>query len=190
MSYYQEILLLPDEETPASFLWSKVFTQLHIGFADWKNRTGRQPFAVSFPDYARKRLGRKIRLITPKAEDLEGFDSGRWLERFRDYTRISPIHPVPDTITGWAVFDRWHEQKVMPSRIHRYIRRHPECTYEEAEKILSRQNPDKIPPFIWMKSLTNRGKFCLFIQKKPAAGETLGELSSYGLSPDHAVPEF
>lgn len=189
MPYYQEICLFPDEETPCSFLWTKVFTQLHIGFADWKNHTGHQPFAVSFPDYTRKSLGRQIRLFAPQAEALEGFNAARWLTRLMDYIRLSPVQPVPEN-TGWAVYDRWHEQKIMPTRIRRYVRRHPEYTYEDAEKRLNRQNPQEIPPFIWMNSLSNQGKFCLFIQKKPAQNENTGEITSYGLSHDHTVPEF
>ena len=37
MEYYQEITLLPCAEVSLAFLWTKVFTQLHIAFADEKN---------------------------------------------------------------------------------------------------------------------------------------------------------
>ena len=41
MLYYQEITLLPDAETSVNFLWTKVFTQLHIALADRKNKQSR-----------------------------------------------------------------------------------------------------------------------------------------------------
>lgn len=191
MLYYQEATLLPDEETPYSFLWTKVFTQLHIGFADWINHKGTQPFAVAFPDYTRKKLGGRIRVIAPAKEDLEGFEAARRLERLTDYVRLSPVRPVPeDQISGWAVYARWHEEKVMPCRIRRYVKRHPETTYDEAAAVLTRRNPKGIPPFIWMKSLTNRSRFCLFIEKKPVEAETAGPIGSYGLSDTRSVPDF
>ena len=51
MEYYQEITLLPCAEVSLAFLWTKVFTQLHIAFADEKNKSGHNPYAVSFPEY-------------------------------------------------------------------------------------------------------------------------------------------
>lgn len=38
MKYYQDITLLPDTEIPLHFLLSKVFSQIHLEFADVKNR--------------------------------------------------------------------------------------------------------------------------------------------------------
>lgn len=55
---------------------------------------------------------------------------------------------------------------------------------------LTRRNPRSIPPFIWMKSLTNRSRFCLFIEKKPVEAETAGPIGSYGLSDTRSVPDF
>ena len=43
MEYYQEITLLPCAEVSLAFLWTKVFTQLHIAFADEKNKSGHFP---------------------------------------------------------------------------------------------------------------------------------------------------
>lgn len=40
MEYYQEITLLPCAEVSLAFLWTKVFTQLHIAFADEKIKAG------------------------------------------------------------------------------------------------------------------------------------------------------
>lgn len=59
MEYYQEITLLPCAEVSLAFLWTKVFTQLHIAFADEKNKSGHNPYAVSFPEYRETDLGEK-----------------------------------------------------------------------------------------------------------------------------------
>lgn len=59
MEYYQEITLLPCAEVSLAFLWTKVFTQLHIAFADEKNKSGHNPYAVSFPEYRETGLGEK-----------------------------------------------------------------------------------------------------------------------------------
>ena len=40
MNFYQEITLIPDAEISPYFLWSKVYTQLHIALADVKNQHG------------------------------------------------------------------------------------------------------------------------------------------------------
>ena len=64
LSYYQEITLLPDEETPAFFLMSKVFLQIHLVLGHWKNHTGTQPFGIS--PVRRKKSGRKNQDICRK----------------------------------------------------------------------------------------------------------------------------
>ena len=50
MEYYREITLLPDAEVPLYFLWTKVYSRLHIAFADRKNKFS-TVYAVSFPEY-------------------------------------------------------------------------------------------------------------------------------------------
>ena len=70
LSYYQEITLLPDEETPAFFLMSKVFLQIHLVLGHWKNHTGTQPFGISFPQYGEKSLGVKIRMYPDAGQKI------------------------------------------------------------------------------------------------------------------------
>ena len=66
MEYYQEITLLPCAEVSLAFLWTKVFTQLHIAFADEKNKSGHVPYAISFPEYEEKGLERKYVYLQEK----------------------------------------------------------------------------------------------------------------------------
>ena len=71
MNYYQDITLIPDGEVSLSFLWTKVFTQLHLALAEEKRREGMVKTALAFPAYQDKGLGNKIRIFAPSAELLE-----------------------------------------------------------------------------------------------------------------------
>ncbi len=51
MNWYQEITLIDQDEISLYFIWSKVYTQLHIAFAEHSNEQGRISFGVSFPQY-------------------------------------------------------------------------------------------------------------------------------------------
>ena len=51
MNFYQEITLIPDAEISPYFLWSKVYTQLHIALAHVKNQHGVDGIGISFPNY-------------------------------------------------------------------------------------------------------------------------------------------
>lgn len=51
MKYYLELKLLPDDDISAHFLLAKVYTQLHIAFAEIKNAEHKINIGVSFPQY-------------------------------------------------------------------------------------------------------------------------------------------
>lgn len=191
MQYYQEITLIPDAEISVNFLWTKVFTQLHIAFADRLNRTGTMDLAVSFPEYQEHSLGSKIRLIAESQETLEAFAVSRILSRYADYVHFTGIRPVRENrISGWAVYSRWQPKGALPGRARRYAKRHADTTYEEALQLLKQKKIKNYPPYIKMQSLTNGRGFSLFIKKKQAEKASGGTVSAYGLSRDHAVPEF
>ena len=40
MNYYQEIQLLPNGEVSLAFLWTKMFTQLHLALVEEQRREG------------------------------------------------------------------------------------------------------------------------------------------------------
>lgn len=191
MQYYQEITLLPDAETSRSFLWTKVFTQLHIAFADWKNRHGAMDFAVSFPEYGAETLGSKIRLMAETEEALTAFDAGRVLARLSDYVHLTRVRPIPARrVRGWAIYSRWQEEGALPSRARRYARRHADVSYEKALRLLDKGKPKTVPPYVWMKSFTSGQVFRLFIKKDEAQEDGRGVIGTYGLSHGYAVPEF
>ena len=51
MEYYQELTILPDPEISPYFIWTKLYTQLHIALADLYNTQGISSIGVSFPNY-------------------------------------------------------------------------------------------------------------------------------------------
>ena len=81
MNYYQDITLIPDGEVSLSFLWTKVFTQLHLALVEEKRREGMVKTALAFPAYQDKGLGNKIRILAPSAEQLERLHLEQGLER-------------------------------------------------------------------------------------------------------------
>lgn len=191
MLYYQEITLLPDAETSVNFLWTKVFTQLHIALADRKNKQSRVDIAVSFPEYGENTLGTKMRILAESEETLEEFLARKVLRRFSDYVHITGIRPVRlKLIRGWSIYSRWQPDGTAERKARRYVRRHEGVTYEEARKLLKEKKADDYPPYIQMQSLSNKKEFSLFIEKKDAGEGQKGIIGTYGLSREQAVPEF
>ena len=74
MKYYQEITLIPDAEIPPDFLWTKVYAQIHLAFADRENIDHKQIYGVSFPEYADESMGEKARVFAPEEADLKKLD--------------------------------------------------------------------------------------------------------------------
>lgn len=191
MEYYQEITLLPDAETSLPFLWTKVFTQLHIAFADWKNKTGHMDFAVSFPEYGETTLGSKLRLMSETEEVLNAFHAEQALKRLRDYVHLTRVRPVPRRrIRGWSLYSRWQAERALPSRARRYARRHTGVSEADAMRLLDRGKRTAFPPFIQMRSLSSGQRFSLFIQRQTKDKEARGPIGAYGLSSLQTVPEF
>lgn len=54
MEYYQEITLRPGPEIPLNFLWTKVYTQIHLALVAQKDTPEGGSFGVSFPEYTVK----------------------------------------------------------------------------------------------------------------------------------------
>ena len=97
MKYYQEITLIPDAEIPPDFLWTKVYAQIHLAFADRENIDHKQIYGVSFPEYADESMGEKARVFAPEEADLKKLDLKKALRRLSDYVHITSIREVPDT---------------------------------------------------------------------------------------------
>ncbi|MEY4210368.1 MAG: type CRISPR-associated endoribonuclease Cas6/Csy4 [Pseudomonadota bacterium] len=206
MRFYLEITLLPNPEVGIHFLWSKVFQQIHLGLVEMQNDQKQQPIGVSFPEYVTGEkcsvLGGKLRLFAEDEATLVKFDAAKWLSRLSDYVHCTSIRPVPDQLTGYAIYQRQQPKTNKERLARRYAKRH-KLDFETALNgtvVLRDQStqfrycdmpqPTIKTPFIRLQSLSREQTFCLWIKKTLVSEPATGHYSSYGLSATAAVPEF
>ena len=194
MKCYLEITLLPNPEVGINFLWSKVFQQIHLGLVEMQDEQGRVPIGVSFPDYVtgekQSVLGGKLRLFAKDEATLSRFNASQWLSRLSDYVHCTSIRPVPEKLTGYAIYQREQPKTSKERLARRYAKRHNE-DYDTAVLRYSSMVYKTIAlPFIRLKSLSGNKEFCLWIKKTEVAELSGTAFGSYGLSAVSTVPEF
>lgn len=194
MRFYLEITLLPNPGIGINFLWSKVFQQIHLGLVEMQDEQGRIPVGVSFPEYKTGEkysvLGRKLRLLAGEEAALGRFDAVRRLSRLSDYVHCTGIRPVPEKLTGYAIYQRQQPKTGSERLARRYAKRH-NVDYDTALARYSAMPHKTIAtPFIHLKSLSGDQEFCLWIKKTVVAELSGRTFSSYGLSAASSVPEF
>lgn len=198
MQFYQEITLLEQEEIPIHFLWSKLYTQLHLAFVEQKDEQEKIPFGVSFPQYRLKAdkkigfLGEKIRIFAHSTAELEQLNLNKWLERLTDYVHITSSREIPlGKVTGFAIYSRAVPKDSVEKRIaHQAQRRNISITEAEAYFKDHEYNTTLAEPFISLKSLSGQHLFKLHIKKTLADKANMGKFGTYGLSKTITVPEF
>lgn len=203
MQYYIELTLLPNEDTSAYFLWSKVYTQLHIAFAEHSNEQGRISFGVSFPQYRMNEqkkigfLGTKIRVFASSENQLQRLNLGKWLERLIDYVHIIQPREVPQAkVTVHANYYRVNPKMSIEERIvHQAQRRN--ISLDEAKQHFKQYIEQPIiEPYVSLKSLSAKREqnidrpYRLYIGKSLVDEAKDGEFGTYGLSRTTTVPEF
>ena len=188
MNCYQEITLIPDDVgVSVSFLWSKVFFQLHLLLANEKEKRGKGIFAVSFPQYQEKTLGNKVRIWAENQEDLEALNIQHVLHRFQGYIHITSVRNIGKK-HGWAIYKRYQPDSSIYQKAKRYSKRH-NISYEEACNIMKSKKREQYP-YIQLHSASNQQKFSLFIKKIVVDEKHIQSFSAYGLSTNSTVPEF
>lgn len=204
MKFYQEITLIDQAEISPYFIWSKVYTQLHIALAGIKDESDKVGIGVSFPQYifeekienqkAKINLGKKLRLFAESEDDLKKLDIRRWLERLDDYVHITSIREVPSDIKGYAIYKR-KQVKTNAQRLARHRVKRGDIGFDEA--LARYKNVVTITnlPYIEMKSLStsdqqSEKRFKLFIEKQSSEKSESQVFSTYGLSSKSSVPEF
>jgi CRISPR-associated endonuclease Csy4 len=206
MNQYIEITLLPNTGMNLFSLWSKVFQQIHLGLVEMQNDQKQVPIGISFPEYVTgdkcSVLGGKLRLFAQDEATLAKLDTAKWLSRLSDYVHCTSIRPVPDKLTGYAIYQRQQPKTNKERLARRYAKRH-KVDFETALngtvvlrdqstqfRYCDMQQPTIKPPFIRLQSLSSKQTFCLWIKKALVSEPTAGHYSSYGLSATAAVPEF
>jgi CRISPR-associated endonuclease Csy4 len=199
MTFYQELTLLPDElsqecdDVGIHFLWSKIYTQLHLALVEMKDEHGQTPIGVSFVNYQgqgkQSLLGNKLRVFAPSSVELEQLNPTKWLTRFTDYVHLTSIKNVPDEHSHLVV-SRVQTPASQSNKARRYAKRH-DMSLEAAEKLYEGYQPkSKNLAFIQLKSLSSAHDFVLCIQQSPAQFNQVGTFSTYGLSSTSTVPHW
>ena len=194
MRFYLEITLLPNPEIGINFLWSKLFQQIHLGLVEMQDDQGKIPIGVSFPEYITGEkcslLGGKLRLFAHDETTLSRFNANQWLARLSDYVHCTGIRPVPEKLTGYAIYQREQPKTSNERLARRYAKRH-NVDYDTALMRYSEKAHKSIAtPFIRLKSLSGNQEFCLWIKKIVVKERSGATFSSYGLSAVSSVPEF
>ena len=187
--FYQEITILPDPEISPYFIWTKLYTQLHIALADLYNTQGISSIGVSFPNYKFEQkgdkvfatLGDKLRIFAPNEADLQVLNLEKWLERLTDYVHVKSVKPVP-TDTGYVTVRRYRgkslERKAKDYAKYNDISLDKATEYCQAHKLGS-----LMPyPFVQMTSQDNGHNYRLSILQEPAEQPVAGSFNTYGIN--------
>ena len=197
MTYYIELTLIDNPDFSSFELWSKVYTQLHIAFAEQADEQGKIAYGVSFPKYRliqQKKLGYlgdKIRIFADSVEALEQLNLTHWLARLQDYVHILSARKVPeDKINGYATYFKVNPKLTVEQRVVHQAERRGISIEEAQEHFKALDLTETFEPYINMKSHTNDMNFRLIIGKKCIDEANIGKFGSYGLSRTSTVPEF
>lgn len=202
MKYYLDITLLPDADITLSFIWQKVYQQVHIALVDNKVRENESAVALAFPRYGDKAfpLGNQLRLLAETQEQLSKLNIQRWLNRLQDYVHIKPIKVVPGSVTQ-VCFVRQHVKG--QARIKKNMQYKAQYWAEKSGQSIeaclltlekSKPQGESALPVIWLESQESKkrnanAKFPLFIKKVEVEGKQKGTLNCYGLSVSHKSVE-
>lgn len=203
MNYYQELTLIRQMDVDRYFIWSKLYTQLHLALVKMKDSEEKVSIGISFPEYFYNDqdqngfLGSKLRIFAESEDVLKQLDLAKCLERLNDYIHLSEIKPVPEKIKGHAIYQR-QRSKSNIERLARRKARRQGIKPEEALMLLGNFKEEKLNvPFVNVQSWSTREKdsdpprkFKLFIAKKMMAQPVFGKFCLYGLSSSATVPEF
>lgn len=213
MKFYLEITLLPNPEVGIHFLWSKVYQQIHLGLVEMQDGQGRVPIGVAFPEYVRGDkygvLGGKLRLFAEHEATLSEFNTRHWLARLSDYVHCTNIRPVPEKLSGYAIYQREQPKTSKERLARRYAKRHgmdlvtalhstidltvkppSDAAYKTQFRYCEMPQKAVTTPFIRLQSLSGGQTFCLWIKKTVVAGPSGATFSRYGLSAVSTVPDF
>lgn len=193
MWFYQEVILQPTEDIAISFLWAKVYRQIHLALVNSKDAQGVIRCGVAFPEYSdvQPTLGRTLRLLASEESDLQHLNLTDALKHLApDYVKIKAIHPVPiRACKGFVTYSRYQPEAAAARKARRYAKRHS-VSIENAQKIFPVATNKTRYPYIQLESMSNHHRFSLFIQKQEAVEHPCEGFSAYGFSRRSSVPDF
>lgn len=194
MKFYQELTLIPDAELSLHFIWSKLYTQLHLALVEKQYQQEQVSIGVSFPGYEQTErgvfLGKKLRLFAEDEATLQQLDLSKWLACLSDYVHYTGIRAVPARASSFAMYQRYQPKSNVERLARRYAKRH-DVTIEQALAGYRKYKEERSHlPFICLKSLSTEHHFKLFITKQTVSQLINKGFNTYGLSSISSVPEF
>ena len=207
MKYYQELTLLPNDEVSPYFIWSKLYTQLHLALVEMQDANAQIPIGVSFPEYkvgeskgkAFMLLGSKLRIFAQGEATLTKLNLPKWLARLEDYVHIKSIKPVPENVQNHLIVSRYRPKANIELVARRIVKRKQITldlaiaylnTVDEAKQLKGYVQDWEPFPYIQMKSLSGKQDFSLCISQTTVDEIKGGVFSTYGLSSQSTVPHW
>lgn len=220
MNYYQEITIIKSPEISPYFIWTKLYTQVHLALVELTKATygegaTQSDVGVSFPEYAcfDKNgetiviLGSKLRIFAKTEAELQQLNLNKWCRRLLDYVHIKSISEVGNKAAGYVVVKRFRQEKNLDSKTRNFAKKHNK-TFEEVkasriahiakkysineEDARQRYENPKLEkrPFIKMESLKEKHPFSLEIEQFSTESAQKGVFNTYGLSTKTTVPHW
>lgn len=199
MNYYQDIILLPDEEIDIAFIRNKTYDKLHKAMYDLNSKN----IGISFPNtYKDKdkylKLGDTIRLHGSK-ESLEKLQKLNYLSSLSDYSKISKILPIPSEIKAYQVISRIR-QTMNESKLRKRVAYQKEkgiLKTEDEAKAYIKQYKNKMfekslkEPYLEIPSTSTKNRYRIYLNFKELQDkENIGEFNQFGISKETTVPIF
>ena len=200
LKYYVDITLLPNEEDNLSFIWQKIYAQMHLALVGIKDENNSVDIGFSFPFYHNHLfpIGDVLRILANSKKKLELLDINKCLNKLEGYIYIGKIKEVPNDIKMYASFSRKQFKSNAEIRrlAKRYAKRNAVSEEEALENFkLTEEKYTKLKeknglPFINIKSLSTGNNVKIFISKEEVKKEELGRFNTFGLSKTATVPIF
>ena len=206
MHYYIELTLIKDSEISPYFIWSKLYTQLHLALVEMQDTNAQVPIGVSFPEHKmgeskdkKPLLGSKLRIFAQDEATLTKLNLPKWLARLEDYVHIKSIKPVPENVQNHLVVSRYRPKSNIELVARRIVKRKQITleqaiaylnTVDEAKKLKGYAQKWEPFPYIQLKSLSGKQDFSLCIKQQTVYEIKDGVFSTYGLSAQSTVPHW
>lgn len=191
--YYQDLILLANEEVSTNFLMSKVISALHLILIEGEHTTGSINIGVAFPGYCKEKrtLGNIVRLFALHTDILSNLSSDSRLCRLDDYIQKGEILPVPDTVQEFVQYQRVQLKENKERLVRRYAKRHQIDINQAEKKYAGYINPVNNLPYVILNSLSTGQRFKLYVDEVLQSKNTEPLIfNSYGLAKSGVLPYF
>ena len=192
--YYEDLILLPNQEISVSFLMGKVISALHLICIESEHATGAVNIGLAFPRYSKEKrsLGDVVRLYAHNPDTLRNSSSDSRILRLDDYMRKGEIAPVPADIHGYVQYRRVQFKENMARLIRRHAKRHDMDINQAKDLYTDYKVPTNNLPYVVLNSLSSQQRFRLYIDEVKLEGgnDSTPVFSSYGLTKSGVLPYF